>query len=96
MSVFWLCKKWGKDVINAERQIYKRRIVMTYNRILIFIKKGDLLDYLETERVRRSFPNMSDSVKQYYAQEREIQLVARIRWETNGQSGKEKCICNIK
>lgn len=69
---------------------------MNYNRILIFIKKGNLLDYLETDRVRRSFPSMSDSVKQYYAQEREIQLVARIRWETNGQYGKEKCICNIK
>ena len=73
-----------------------------YDRVLIFTKKGNLLDYLETDKVRRSFPNMSDNAKQHYAQEREIQLIARVRWEDypvstrNGIVQTPKCFCSIK
>lgn len=75
---------------------------MQYDRVLIFAKKGNLLDYLQTDKVNRSYPNMSDRAKQYYAQEREIQLVARVRWEDypvstrNGIVQMPKCFCNIK
>ena len=69
---------------------------MKYQRVLVYTKKGNLLDYLNTDKVTRNYPCMNDRAKQYYAQEREIQLIARIRWETNGQYGKEKCFCSIK
>ena len=69
---------------------------MKYDRVLIYTKKGNLLDYLQTDRVCRMFPNMSDRAKQHYAQEREIQLIARIRWEVDERSGKDRCYCSIK
>ena len=69
---------------------------MKYDRILIFAKKGNLLNYLNTDRVRRRHPKMTESGADYYAQEREITLVARIRCETNKEYLKDRCICDIK
>ena len=70
---------------------------MKYDRVLIFTKEGNLLQYLNSDRVSTMFRNANqESLKQYYGQEREIQLIARVRWETNGQRGKDKCICHIK
>lgn len=70
---------------------------MKYDRVLVFTKKGNLLDYLHTDKVTRSFSNANhNALKEFYGKERDIQLIAQIRWETNGQYGKEKCICRIK
>ena len=64
---------------------------MKYDRVLIYTKKGNLMQYLNTGKVSRTFSNANaDSLRQYYGQEREIQLIARIRWESN------KCFCSIK
>ena len=64
---------------------------MKYDRILIFTKKGNLMQYLCTERITAMYRNSNtDGLRQYYGQEREIQLIARIRWEAN------KCFCSIK
>ena len=64
---------------------------MKYDRVLIFAKKGNLMQYLCTERVAHIYHKSNpDSLKQYFGEEREIQLIARIRWESN------KCFCNIK
>jgi hypothetical protein len=70
---------------------------MQYDRVLVFTKKGNLLGYLNTGKVAKTFSNANaESLKEYYGQEREVQLIARVRWETNGQYGKDKCFCSIK
>lgn len=74
---------------------------MHYDRVLIFTKKGNLMDYLCTEKVSRSIPNV-EKAKEYYGQQKEIQLVARLRWEDFPVSAPKgiiqmpKCFCNIK
>ena len=76
---------------------------MKYDRVLIFTKKGDLMKYLCTDKVSMSFSNANaDSIKQYYGQEREIQLIACLRWEDypvstrNGFAKRTKCFCKIR
>ena len=70
---------------------------MKYDRVLVFTKKGNLLDYLGTEKVRRSFSGSNlASLQDYYGQEREIQLIARVRWEVNEFNGRDRCFCSIK
>jgi hypothetical protein len=78
------------------------RYIMKYDRVLIFTKNGNLLDYLNTYRVCGRIPNLSDKEKEYYALEREIQLIACIRWEdfpvstSKGIVQAPKCFCKIK
>ena len=76
---------------------------MKYDRVLIFTKKGDLMKYLCTDKVSRSFSNANqDGLKQYYGKEREIHLIARLRWEDFPVSTRKgivqipKCFCSIK
>lgn len=69
---------------------------MQYDRVLIYTKKGNLLSYMHTDKVMRSCSNGNkERLEEYYGKERNIQLVAKLRWETNGQRGKAKCICKI-
>jgi hypothetical protein len=64
---------------------------MKYDRVLIFSKKGNLMQYLCTDKVSQMYRTTpSDSLKRYFGEEREIQLIARIRWESN------RCLCSIK
>ena len=76
---------------------------MKYDRVLVFTKKGNLLKYLRTDKVTRQNSNLcQENVRNYYAQEREIQLVASLRWEDfpastrNGIVQMSKCFCRIK
>ena len=70
---------------------------MKYDRVLIFTKKGNLMQYLCTDKVSRTYSNANaEGLRQYYGQEREIQLIARIRWEATENRGKDKCFCSIK
>lgn len=77
---------------------------MKYDRVLIFTKKGNLMDYLCTDKVSATFCNANaDGLKQYYGQERDLQLIACLRWETatetSGRSRartQSKCFCKIK
>ena len=76
---------------------------MKYDRILIFTKKGNLMQYLCTDKVSRSHSNANvESLKTRYGNEREIQLIARLRWEDvqvisrKGNANVSKCFCNIK
>jgi hypothetical protein len=76
---------------------------MKYDRILIYTKKGNLLDYLHTNKVEQKHIGLSrDNVHKYYAHERDIQLVACVRWENfpvstnNGIVQMPKCFCKIK
>lgn len=76
---------------------------MKYDRILIYTKKGNLLDYLRTDRVSRIYANANmDNIKKYYGEEREIQLIACVRWEDFPVSTRKgivqmpKCFCKIK
>lgn len=68
-----------------------------YDRAIIFTKKGNLKEYFYTDKVCYGiFLNKpSEQAKAYYEAEREIQLIALIRRETDGPN-KSKCICRIK
>lgn len=76
---------------------------MKYNRVLIYTKRGNLLDYLHTDKVMRSFSKANEeSLEKFYGEEKEIQLVASVRWEDfpvstrNGIVQMPKCFCRIK
>lgn len=76
---------------------------MKYDRVLVYTKKGNLLDYLHTDKVSRANSSLcQDNVHNYYAQEREIQLVVSARWEDFPVSTRKgivqmaKCFCRIK
>lgn len=65
---------------------------MKYDRVLVYTKQGNLLRYLYTGKVAHMYRNANqEGIKQYYEREREIQLIARIRWDANGN-----CFCSIK
>ena len=74
---------------------------MKYDRVLIYTKKGNLMDYLCTDKVARGFSNV-EKAKEYYGQERDIQLIACLRWEEypvytrKGIVQMPKCFCKIK
>lgn len=74
---------------------------MKYNRVLIYSKKGNLMDYLCTDKVACRFSNV-EKAKEMYGREREIQLIARLRWEEFPVSTRKgivqipKCFCEIK
>ena len=76
---------------------------MKYDRVLIFTKKGNLMQYLCTDKVSHTYSNANaDGLRQYYGQEREIQLIACLRWEDFPVSTRKgivqmpKCFCRIK
>ena len=78
---------------------------MKYDRVLIFTKKGNLMQYLCTERVSRGFSNgNAESIKRHYGEEREIQLIACLRWEETSEltdvghrvCHQSRCMCKIK
>ena len=70
---------------------------MKYSRVLVFTKNANLMKYLCTDKVSRSFSNANaDALCQYYGQEREVKLVAQIRWEAVERRGKDKCLCRIR
>ena len=63
-----------------------------YSVVFMFTKKGNLLDYF-TDKVsfdRVASREQYESWHNYYAREREVQLLAMFRWE------KGKCFCRIK
>jgi hypothetical protein len=74
-----------------------------YDRVLIFTKKGNLMDYLNTDKVSRSLSLASSShIKEHYEREREIQLVAQLRWEERPAASRNRTrnpsilYCSIK
>jgi hypothetical protein len=76
---------------------------MKYDRVLVYTKKGDLLDYLFTDKVICSYPHgVNETTRDCYAREREIQLVVSARWEDFPVSTRKgivqmtKCFCRIK
>ena len=74
---------------------------MKYDRVLIFTKHGNLMKYLNTDKVARNIVS-ADNAQQYYGAEREIQLIACLRWEEFPVSTRKgivqvpKCFCKIK
>jgi hypothetical protein len=77
--------------------------IMKYDRVLVYTKRGNLLGYLNTDKVLKENANYAtSSVKAYYEKEREIQLIASVRWENfpvptrNGIVQMPKCFCRIK
>lgn len=62
---------------------------MTYDIAYIFTKKGNLLPYYEGKVVREN-----ESVRQYFARERELQLVLLVRFDKT--SNRIRTMCRIK
>lgn len=62
---------------------------MTYDYAYIFTKKGNLLPYYEGIDIPES-----ESMRHYYAREREIQLVLLVRFDRTGN--KVRKMCRIK
>ena len=53
---------------------------MKYDRILIYTKKGNLMNYLNTNKGFSMVSN-PEKANEYYGAERNIQLIACVRWE---------------
>ena len=74
---------------------------MKYDRVLVYTKKGNLLDFMNTERVSQRIVN-AESAAKHYGQEKEIQLVACLRCEDcsvstrKGTVQRPKVFCKIK
>ena len=76
---------------------------MKYDRVLVYTKQGNLLDYMRTDKVLHNVPNANvERIAEYYGKERKIQLVVSARWEDfpvstrNGIVQISKCFCRIK
>lgn len=77
---------------------------MQYNRAMFFTKKANLHDYLCTDRVIDGQYDgyISPSIRDSYEREREIQLIALLRWEDRpvstrrGFVNRPVCYCKIK
>lgn len=67
---------------------------MKYQSAVIFTKKANLLPWLYAKADKACAP-VSDRAKAMYGQEREIQLMALFRTETDGQY-RTKTLCLIK
>ena len=68
----------------------------TYPIVYVFTKKANLLPYFSNASVSMKIPNKDtyNRLREYYAKEREVQLLAMFRWERT--DNKYKCICRIK
>ncbi len=69
-----------------------------YPIVIIYTKKGDLLPYFNhklASALRDSGSMGYERIRTTYAKERDIQLIAMFRWETDGQYG-QKYFCKIK
>lgn len=63
-----------------------------YSVAIIFTKRGNLLDYLNTDKLSYGTfnGNINVNAKEYYAKERDIELILLCRWDKN------KLMCRIK
>ena len=62
-----------------------------YTLVNIYTKRSDLSDYLSARMVMEANSvEQAKRMREYYAQEREVQLIAMFRWEH------AKCFCKIK
>lgn len=61
-----------------------------YTTATIFTKRGNLLPWIHSQDYA-----VSERQMQYYAEEREIQLLLRTRYERD-ETGKTKLMCSIK
>lgn len=76
---------FAQNIIVTER----RYIMAKYTTATMFTKRGNLLPWLNTQ----PYP-VTESAQRMYAQEREIKLVLRTRYERVGD--KTKLMCHIK
>lgn len=61
-----------------------------YTSVLIYTKKGNLMEYFEGKASNCPSKVHYERAREYYAREREIQLIALFRYEGT------KCFCKIK
>lgn len=69
-----------------------------YTLAYTYVKKGNLLEFLSTDKVcyEKFGGNPSEQAKTHYAQEREIQLIALFRFELGDRNHAPKTFCRIK
>ena len=63
-----------------------------YSVVFMFTKKANLLDYFSDVKVNMRCASKEEynRMREYYAKEREVQLICMFRWEQG------KCFCRIK
>lgn len=80
---------------------YERKIIMSYDVVYIFTKKGNLMDYLCTDKVSNGLYNgqITERTKASYEAERNLTLMAMFRYETERKPNNRvvsHCLCRIK
>lgn len=65
-----------------------------YQQVYIFTKRTNLLSYLNFKVVTNIHDAHYQAAHEYYAREREVQLVCMFRWERTTKG--TKCFCKIK
>lgn len=65
-----------------------------YTYAVIFTKETNLIPWLESQ----TFPQITESMRNAYAKEREVQLVLLVRYENERTANKTvtHCLCKIK
>lgn len=61
-----------------------------YSMVHIYTKRTNLSAYMSGKVVARYTDNQYQALRDYYAKERDVKLIAMFRWEHN------KCFCKIK
>lgn len=83
--------KLHEDAIELLREQPKANEAPKYPVVCIYTKKTNLLDYFDNQKFMfNNTKEQHDRMREYYAREREVELIAMFRWE------KGKCFCKIK
>lgn len=83
--------KLHEDAIALLREQPKANEATKYSAVCIFTKKTDLLDYFNsTKWLKADSKEQYERMREYYARERDVQLIAMFRWKEG------KCFCKIK
>lgn len=67
-----------------------------YQQVYIFTKRTTMREFCDTDRVlgRAASQLHADRLVEFYAREREVQLICMFRWERTTKG--TKCFCKIK
>ena len=111
IPIFFICPVWSKgNLYRAYLQgkyaplwallaqhFYKGDDIMKYDIVYQFAKKGNLLDYFNQKSDKMHFATAEqyDRWQEYYAQEREINLYAMVRYKIVPDE-QTQVICKIK
>ena len=87
--------KLHEDAVALLREPLKANEATKYSAVCIYTKKTNLLDYFSNQKFMfNNTKEQHDRMREYYAREREVELIAMFRWENGKQFCKIKCPIN--